>query len=586
MLHGFFISRFRNFGGDEQFVGPLGKINVFIGANNSGKSNVLRFIRDVLAPLHKGERRKDQNAAPTISAPRFQVPEKSERSILVRVDPETVESYLSGNRAYRKEWRSLFASHPHAHGDSYLRLPAVLDPHGRLTVANGELQSKGVDQQLTHSLWAAVTGQSGGGFDHHWHPELMTTLLQRQVSDIDPIYIPSFRQIETRLPEFASEYKEAVSGDHLIDELAALAYPPYDQQHLKEDFERLRRFIGEVINRPNVDIQIPHDRKTINVRTDKSVVPVEALGSGIHELFMLASRIVLNARRTILLEEPEVHMHPELQKKFMSFIARETESQFFITTHSAHIIDTEAAAVFGVRSTEGVATVAPLMTGLSRRRMCSELGYRPSDLLQSNSIVWVEGPSDRIYLKHWLKAVAPDLREGIHFSIMFYGGRLLSHLSAEDAEVDDFVGLLPINRHPAVVMDSDRGAESQAIGETKQRVLRQLEEVGGYGWLSAGREVENYIPAVLRLEAVRRAHPVAEKLAGGRNRFAKPLDYQKSNGDRVSDGFNKVKIARHVASEAADISALDLSNRVAELADFIRRANGLASGPQASSPSA
>jgi hypothetical protein len=456
-----------------------------------------------------------------------------------------------------------------------MSVPVVREHTGRMALAAHQLLDHGVDQQITFDLWRALTRQSGGGFKQHWHPELIDFFIQKQLGELDPIYIPSFRQIETRLTEFKTEYKEAAPGDHLIDELAALAYPPYDKQELKDRFERLRRFIGEVINRPHVDIQIPHDRKTINVKTDSSVVPIEALGSGIHELFMLASRVVLNAKRTILLEEPEVHMHPELQKKFMAFIARESESQFFITTHSAHIIDTESAAVFGVRSMNGMASVEPLLTGRTKRRMCSELGYRPSDLLQANCIIWVEGPSDRIYIDHWMKAIAPELREGIHFSIMFYGGRLLSHLSAEDAELEDFVGLLPINRHPAVLMDSDRGSDEHDLGSTKQRVLAELREVGGFSWVTCGREVENYVPPVLRLEAIRHAHPAAENLAGGLHRFAKPLDYKKSSGERVTDGFNKMKIARYVARQEADLSLWDLRAQVQKLADFVRTSNGL-----------
>ena len=47
-------------------------------------------------------------------------------------------------------------------------------------------------------------------------------------------------------------------------------------------------------------------------------------------------------------------------------------------------------------------------------------------ILQANCVVWVEGPSDRIYLKHWIEAVTSELIEGLHYSIMFYGGRLLS----------------------------------------------------------------------------------------------------------------------------------------------------------------
>ncbi|MEZ4770015.1 MAG: hypothetical protein R2844_16480, partial [Caldilineales bacterium] len=74
---------------------------------------------------------------------------------------------------------------------------------------------------------------------------------------------------------------------------------------------------------------------------------------------------------------------------------------------------------------------------------------RASDILQANCIIWVEGPSDRIYLKHWLRTIAPELDEGIQFSIMFYGGRLLSHLSADDAEIDEFISLRKINQNLA-----------------------------------------------------------------------------------------------------------------------------------------
>ena len=61
--------------------------------------------------------------------------------------------------------------------------------------------------------------------------------------------------------------------------------------------------------------------------------------------------------------------------------------------------------------------------------------------MQANSVIWVEGPTDRIYLNHWIQPVDPALKEGLHYSIMFYGGRLLSHLTANDPEVDEFISL-------------------------------------------------------------------------------------------------------------------------------------------------
>ena len=47
--------------------------------------------------------------------------------------------------------------------------------------------------------------------------------------------------------------------------------------------------------------------------------------------------------------------------------------------------------------------------------------------------------AERLYFRHWLGAIAPDLVEGIEYSCMFYGGRLLSHLSADDADVTEFI---------------------------------------------------------------------------------------------------------------------------------------------------
>jgi hypothetical protein len=53
-------------------------------------------------------------------------------------------------------------------------------------------------------------------------------------------------------------------------------------------------------------------------------------------------------------------------------------------------------------------------------------------------VIWVEGPSDRIYIRHWLKLADAHLTEEVHFSIMFYGGKLLSHLSAGETDGAQF----------------------------------------------------------------------------------------------------------------------------------------------------
>lgn len=257
----------------------------------------------------------------------------------------------------------------------------------------------------------------------------------------------------------------------------------------------------------------------------------------------------------------------------MIFIRDQVNSQFFITTHSSVIIDTDGAKVFGVSSRGGRATLRPLLESQTRREVCRELGYKASDLLQANSVVWVEGPSDRIYLKHWLNATAPDLREGIEFSIMFYGGKLLSHLSVEDAEVEDFIALLPINRYPAILLDSDLGSSTASLRPTKVRVLEELKRANGYGWVTLGREVESYIEFEIRERAVKAVHKQAVSLAGARTRWGKPLDYATDDGKVVTDKFDKMRVAREVTKSPAKLDQLDLEEKLSGLISFIRKAN-------------
>ena len=213
----------------------------------------------------------------------------------------------------------------------------------------------------------------------------------------------------------------------------------------------------------------------------------------------------------------------------------------------------------------------PALLPQDRADICADLGYRASDLVQANAVVWVEGPSDRIYLQNWLSARAPDLVEGIHFSIMFYGGRLLNHLSANDPDVDDFISLKRLNRHVAILIDSDKRAPRGSINKTKRRVRDEIQTGAGYAWITSGYTIENYVPVRLLKEAVVAAHPSAAMEEYGR--YDNPL-----GGGVVKSPahLDKVAVARQVGRRSDSTTAwqFDLEIRIRGLIDFIHDANG------------
>ena len=128
----------------------------------------------------------------------------------------------------------------------------------------------------------------------------------------------------------------------------------------------------------------------------------------------------------------------------------------------------------------------------------SELGARPSDLLLANGIVWLEGPSDRIYFNRWIELRSDGaLREGRDYQCAFYGGSLLGRTQFASPEAADaeLTNLLQVNPNVVVVCDSDRVSRYATL---KPRVRRIRDEVAriptGHIWITGAREIENYAP--------------------------------------------------------------------------------------------
>jgi predicted ATP-dependent endonuclease of OLD family len=241
-------------------------------------------------------------------------------------------------------------------------------------------------------------------------------------------------------------------------------------------------------------------------------------------------------------------------------------------------MNTPEAAIFHVclnrsNKEKGVYSEVELIdTDCGKSSICADLGYCASDILQANCIIWVEGPSDRIYLNHWIKHQAPALVEGVDYAIMFYGGRLLSHLTAEDSvdeDVDDFISLCRLNRYIAIVIDSDKKNDKTPINVTKERIRNEFDKGSGFTWITEGREIENYIDSDIFKKA-------ATKISGKDGSVFLTEEYDDRMTyivDNKSRELNKIKLAREVCKESPNLDILDLRDRINELIKFVEAAN-------------
>ena len=212
-------------------------------------------------------------------------------------------------------------------------------------------------------------------------------------------------------------------------------------------------------------------------------------GSGIQRhlflcLMEIYRKMKIGRGYILIVEEPEIYLHPGAQKRMCSLLREfSREGKVIISTHSTLFVDKSELEYTYLLSKEKGDTKVNQIDGSTLRKILEELEASPSDLLLSDGIILLEGPSDVAILKEFLRAIDWEY----NVPMLPIGGSNIESLDPAD--------LHRVNPNVALILDSDL-KEGGEISDRKRELKRKFEEGGVkvYFWKKDGgyvRSIEN-----------------------------------------------------------------------------------------------
>lgn len=339
------------------------------------------------------------------------------------------------------------------------------------------------------------------------------------------VYIPTLRGLRTleennsdwyknrTIKDYFSgmEFDTVFTGLNLYRELQNLLLGSLND---REKVVEYQKFLGETFFNGEPITLIPSigsDVVTVKIGQEKEL-KIHELGDGIQSIIIQTFPLFANMNENMLIfiEEPELYLHPGLQRKLLeTFMLDEFSGfQFFLTTHSNHLLDVtldlEKISIYSFKkeletneSREKKALFTVENVSNEENDLLDMLGVQNSSVYLSNCTIWVEGITDRYYVRRYLKLYQDylnilekdRLREDYHYSFVEYSGNNITHWSFLDDNNDEDFSAMNVERLCSkLFLIADKDSDKKL---PRQQQLK--ENLGDRFYCLDCKEIENLI---------------------------------------------------------------------------------------------
>lgn len=254
-----------------------------------------------------------------------------------------------------------------------------------------------------------------------------------------------------------------------------------------ENAARIQVVVQELLGYQSLQIDASSDRKILFVTIESKRFSLSELGAGISQLILCLINVAVKRPSWILIDEPELHLHPAMQAKFVEALARFATHGVVFATHSIGLARTVADEVYVVtQKSRDVSTITSLKNISNYAQLLGELSFSQYEALGVNKILLVEGVTE-VRTFHQLLSKF----EARKVLVVPLGGSAMINPDRQN-ELAEF---LRFGVGVYVLIDSERDHESHTL-PVRDQFISVCESLFGKGHAIQTnlRATENYLP--------------------------------------------------------------------------------------------
>ncbi len=419
-----FIRNFRSIGEKGlELSFPIGS-SILIGENNVGKSSIFEAIKmminlEVLQKIpwdienwYASDQNRSIELILTISFNDEDISKITPIFEPLKISNDTFKDFFSNQLVYR-----IIVKTPDDRPESYFIFGplTIYNNVGRLGNFEGKVHSYGIPWEAVVEHWDGVSIEEPirKYFEKQWSPSLnkdqnaktfdislagmsYRTDLSKSILDLlkeDIIFIEEFREKPKK------ELKSSLVSPTGVNLASILFNLKNGRPREREKFERIKRDFHDIF--PNLNLDIIKEGEEIKIHTQKSSIEstTHFLGAGILETLLLITHVVVHKDRILLVDHPELHLHPHAERNLATLIDESEGNQILLISHSPYFIKIDKRhKIFRFvqknSETEIFTMPAVYLTDIDYLKLEHLLDIDSKELFFAKKVLLVEGPTE------------------------------------------------------------------------------------------------------------------------------------------------------------------------------------------------